>query len=97
MTAGAADAVAGSPYTQELPILESGFSFQATGYMVSPGSENPLDRIASLQTSTTRFNLPGTLAASDTCLAGPSPGKRSPGEKSPVKKGTRATGIGNPA
>jgi hypothetical protein len=99
MTAGAADAVAGSPGTQEIPILEAGFSLQASGCVASPGSDNPLDRNAWLEASTTRFNLAGTLAASD---AGPSavkrsPGKKSPGKKSPGKKGKRATGIGNPA
>jgi hypothetical protein len=108
-TAGAADAAAGGPGTQELGILEPGVSLQASACVASPGSENPLDRHAWLETSTTRFHLAGTLAASD---AGPSAGKRSPGKKSSgkrsrgkkspgkkssSKKGKRATGIGNPA
>jgi hypothetical protein len=98
MAAGAADAVAGSPGTQELPIPEAGVYLQAMGCVASAGSKSPLDRNASLETSTTLFDLPGTLAASDTCLAGPSAGKKSAGKKSRGKKapGKKSRGKKSP-
>jgi hypothetical protein len=89
--AGTRDGKAGRSLAQCVNILDPGF-FQATGHVASPVFERYLDRHASLETKTTRFNVPGTLSSPDTCIAGPSSVQKSSGEK-----GTRMTGIGNPA
>jgi hypothetical protein len=89
--AGARDGNAGSSHTQCANILDAGF-FQATGHVASPVFEHHMDRHATLETNTTRFNLPGTLSSLDRCIAGSSSVQKSSG-----KKEASMTGIGNPA